>query len=79
MDKCSNGQSYLAVDKKDKVGLHSLKSLESLAQADWKSINPPPKYNHRSFRFWINGSNGKCFTVFNKHKGKKKTNKFTVV
>ncbi|XXG44595.1 hypothetical protein AAC387_Pa01g4355 [Persea americana] len=63
MDKCSEGQSYLAVDKHGNVGLHSLRSLASLAQADWKSINPPPNFNHRSFRFWQSRSTGKCLTV----------------
>lgn len=63
MDKCSEGQSYLTVDKHGNVGLHSLRSLASLAQADWKSINPPPNVNHRSFRFWQSRSTGKCLTV----------------
>ncbi|XP_056161493.1 uncharacterized protein LOC130135771 [Syzygium oleosum] len=64
MDKCSGGQSYLTVDKHGKVGLRSLTSLENIADADWKSINPPKKYNHREFRFWVSGSTGKCLTVF---------------
>ncbi|KAG9445799.1 hypothetical protein H6P81_011927 [Aristolochia fimbriata] len=68
MDKCSDGQNYLTVGKKGKVELGSLRSLATLGQADWKSINPPPEFNHRSFRFWVNRSNGKCLTVF---KGKK--------
>ncbi|KAL3752857.1 hypothetical protein ACJRO7_000285 [Eucalyptus globulus] len=64
MDKCSGGQSYLTVDKHGKVSLRSLNSLESIADADWKSINPPKKFNHREFRFWVSGSTGKCLTVF---------------
>ncbi|KAA8532186.1 hypothetical protein F0562_006672 [Nyssa sinensis] len=64
MDKCSGGQSYLTVDKHGKVNLRSLSSLESLAEADWKSINPPKKYNHSEFRFWVSHSTGKCLTVF---------------
>ncbi|XP_030528101.1 uncharacterized protein LOC115739236 [Rhodamnia argentea] len=64
MDKCSGGQSYLTVDKHGKVSLRSLKSLENIAGADWKSINPPKKFNHREFRFWVSGSTGKCLTVF---------------
>ena len=64
MDKCSGGQSYLTVDKLGKVSLRSLSSLESLAEADWKSINPPKELNHREFRFWLSGSTGQCLTVF---------------
>jgi len=64
MDKCSGGQTYLTVDKHGKVSLRSLRSLESLADADWKSYNPPKKLNHREFRFWVSRSTGKCLTVF---------------
>lgn len=64
MDKCSKGQSYLTVDKHGKVKLGFLNSLESLVEADWKSIAPPKKYNHREFRFWLSHSTGKCLTVF---------------
>lgn len=64
MDKCSDGQSYLTVDKHGKVRLRGLNSLENLAEAEWKSIAPPPEYNHREFRFWISHSTGKCLTVF---------------
>nr|XP_043621898.1 uncharacterized protein LOC122593539 [Erigeron canadensis] len=64
MDKCSGGQNYLTVDKHGKVSLRSLSSLENLAFADWKSINPPKHLNHRQFRFWVNGATGKCLTVF---------------
>ncbi|KAI9191444.1 hypothetical protein LWI28_008551 [Acer negundo] len=64
MDKCSGGQSYLTVDKEGKVSLRSLNSLERLSEADWKSYNPPPKFNHREFRFWVSHSIGKCLTVF---------------
>lgn len=64
MDRCSGGQSYLTGDKHGKVGLRSLNSLENIADADWKSINPPKKYNHREFRFWVSSSTGKCLTVF---------------
>ncbi|KAJ8527585.1 hypothetical protein K7X08_015036 [Anisodus acutangulus] len=71
MDKCSGGQSYLTVDKHGKVRLRSLNSLGSLAEADWKSIAPPKKYNHREFRFWISNSTGKCLTVF-EGRGKKR-------
>ncbi|CAM8952152.1 unnamed protein product [Rhodiola kirilowii] len=63
MDKCS-GESYLAVDEHGKVGLKSLGSLHDLAAADWKSINPPAKLNHKEFRFWVSRSTGKCLTVF---------------
>ncbi|GFS46138.1 hypothetical protein Acr_00g0100350 [Actinidia rufa] len=72
MDKCSGGQSYLTVDKHGRVSLRSLSSLETLAEADWKSINPPKNLNHRSFRFWVSRSTGKCLTVF-KGKTKKST------
>ncbi|KAL1806256.1 hypothetical protein ACET3Z_029324 [Daucus carota] len=64
MDKCSGGQNYLTVDKHGKVRLQSLESLESLAEADWKSYNPPPHLNHREYRFWFSRSTGKCLTVF---------------
>ncbi|KAJ4833639.1 hypothetical protein Tsubulata_001261 [Turnera subulata] len=64
MDKCAGGQTYLTVDKHGKVTLRPLKALESLAEADWKSINPPKKLNHRGFRFWLSHSTGKCLTVF---------------
>ncbi|KAJ0092609.1 hypothetical protein Patl1_27054 [Pistacia atlantica] len=71
MDKCSGGQSYLTVDNNGKVSLRSLTSLESLAEADWKSINPPKKLNHREFRFWVSSSTGKCLTVFPGKKNKR--------
>ncbi|KAF9620695.1 hypothetical protein IFM89_013995 [Coptis chinensis] len=64
MDKCSGGQSYLSVDQHGIVALRSLRSLKSLAQADWKSYNPPKNLNHREFRFWVSRSTGKCLTVF---------------
>ncbi|PIM97247.1 hypothetical protein CDL12_30285 [Handroanthus impetiginosus] len=54
MDKCSD-EMYLSVDKHGIVKLRALKRLSNLADADWKSINPPKKLNHRGFRFW--GSN----------------------
>lgn len=74
MDKCSSGQSYLTVDKHGKVSLRSLSSLESSSEADWKSFNPPKKYNHREFRFWQSGSTGKCLTVLGMGgKSKKRT------
>ncbi|GAA0152473.1 hypothetical protein LIER_10947 [Lithospermum erythrorhizon] len=63
MDRCSNGQSYLSTDKHGNVKLHALESLEDMGDADWKSINPPKKLNHREFRFWVNRSTGKCLTV----------------
>lgn len=63
MDKCSGGESYLTADKHGKVRLKSLSSLESLSEADWKSINPPKKLNHRQFRFWVSHSTRKCLTV----------------
>ncbi|XP_025015583.2 uncharacterized protein LOC112536906 [Ricinus communis] len=75
MDKCSKGGSYLTVDKHGKVSLRSLGSLESLAEADWKSVNPPKKLNHREFRFWVSHSTGKCLTVFG---GKTKKDKRSV-
>lgn len=71
MDKCSGGQTYLTVDKHGKVSLRSLKSLETLAEADWKSYNPPKKLNHREFRFWVSRSTGKCLTVFGGNKKKR--------
>ncbi|KAK2980968.1 hypothetical protein RJ640_018052 [Escallonia rubra] len=64
MDKCSGGQNYLTVDKYGRVSLRGLSSLESLAEADWKSINPPSNLNHHEFRFWLSRSTGKCLTVF---------------
>ncbi|KAH7670839.1 Ricin B-like lectins domain-containing protein, partial [Dioscorea alata] len=70
MDKCS-GQNYLTVDEHGVVELRSLHLLEDLGQADWKSVNPPPKYNHRNFRFWVNRSTGKCLTVFGGKKQKR--------
>ncbi|KAL2529920.1 uncharacterized protein Fot_22521 [Forsythia ovata] len=63
MNKCSNA-SYLTVDKHGTVSLRALESLNSLAEADWKSIAPPKKLNHREFRFWMSQSTGKCLTVF---------------
>ncbi|CAA2957800.1 Hypothetical predicted protein [Olea europaea subsp. europaea] len=63
MSKCSS-KSYLTVDNHGTVNLRALESLESLAEADWKSINPPKKLNHREFRFWMSRSTGKCLTVF---------------
>ncbi|KAL6221497.1 hypothetical protein ACLB2K_004893 [Fragaria x ananassa] len=71
MDKCSGGQTYLTVDKHGKVSLRLLKSLETLAEADWKSYNPPKKLNHREFRFWVSRSTGKCLTVFGGNKKKR--------
>lgn len=73
MDRCSGGQSYITVDKKGKVSLRSYKALQSLGEADWKSINPPKRLNHREFRFWVNRSTGKCLAVF-----EEKTDKRTV-
>ncbi|KAJ0483885.1 hypothetical protein HanIR_Chr13g0669631 [Helianthus annuus] len=64
MDKCSGGENYLTVSKHGKVSLQSLTSLESLAFADWKSIAPPKRLNHREFRFWVSRGTGKCLTVF---------------
>lgn len=64
MDKCSDGGSYLTVDKHCKARLQAQNSLKYLADADWKSINPPPHLNHREFRFWVSSSTGKCLTVF---------------
>ncbi|KAI3962194.1 hypothetical protein MKX01_030744 [Papaver californicum] len=52
MDKCSEGQTYLSVDKKGKVAI-----------PNWKSINPPSNLNHREVRFWVSHSTGKCLTV----------------
>nr|CAN75811.1 hypothetical protein VITISV_004632 [Vitis vinifera] len=72
MDKCSGGQSYLTADKHGKVSLRSLSSLKSLAEADWKSINPPKELNHRELRFWVHLGTGKCLTVFG-GKTKKRT------
>ncbi|KAL7176684.1 hypothetical protein ACSBR2_030100 [Camellia fascicularis] len=71
MDKCSGGQSYLTVDKNGKVSLRSLSSLENLAEADRKSINPPKNLNHQEFRFWVSNSSGKCLTVFGGKKEKR--------
>ncbi|KAI3470273.1 hypothetical protein Pfo_026936 [Paulownia fortunei] len=62
MDKCSD-ETYLTVDKHGTVNLRALKKLSNLADADWKSINPPKKLNHREFRFWVSHSTGKCLTV----------------
>ncbi|KAM0009758.1 putative ricin B-like lectin [Helianthus debilis subsp. tardiflorus] len=64
MDKCSGGENYLTVSKHGKVSLQSLTSVESLAFADWKSIAPPKRLNHREFRFWVSRGTGKCLTVF---------------
>ncbi|KAH7560597.1 hypothetical protein JRO89_XS10G0051300 [Xanthoceras sorbifolium] len=64
MDKCSGGQSYLTVNRQGKVSLRSLKSVERLSEADWKSFNPPKKLNHREVWFWVSRSTGKCLTVF---------------
>ncbi|KAJ1391219.1 hypothetical protein SESBI_36783 [Sesbania bispinosa] len=64
MDKCSRGQSHLTTDNNNKVSLRSLRSLQSLSAAEWKSINPPQELNHRGFRFWLSRSSGKCLTVF---------------
>lgn len=72
MDKCSGGQNYLTVDKHGKVSLRALRSLESLAEADWKSYNPPAHLNHGEYRFWMSRSTGKCLTVFG-GKSKKRT------
>ena len=67
MDKCSHGQSYLAViDSVGTVGLRSLSSLEDPAQADWKTLSPPPYREHQGFRYWMNGATGKCLTVLPK-------------
>ncbi|RZC86787.1 hypothetical protein C5167_030140 [Papaver somniferum] len=63
MDKCSEGQTYLSVDKKGKVAIRSLQALASLSQADWKSVNPPSHLNHREVRFCVSLSTGKCLTV----------------
>lgn len=63
MDKCSD-ETYLTVDKHGNLKLRALKKLSTLADADWKSINPPKKLNHREFRFWVSRSTGKCLTVF---------------
>ncbi|CAL1409308.1 unnamed protein product [Linum trigynum] len=67
MDKCSGEQSYLTVNKVGKVALRSSKSLESLAEDDWKSTNPPEKVKHRGYRFWLSSSSGKCLTVLGGH------------
>lgn len=71
MDKCSD-ESYLTVDKHGAVKLRALKKLSSLSDADWKSVNPPKKLNHREYRFWVSRSTGKCLTVF-EGKTKKRT------
>ncbi|PKI74987.1 hypothetical protein CRG98_004759 [Punica granatum] len=63
MDKCSGGASYLTVDKHGKVSLRSLNSLESLTEADWKSVAPMKQFNHQEYRFWVSSSTGKCLTV----------------
>ncbi|ERN20184.1 hypothetical protein AMTR_s00066p00110660 [Amborella trichopoda] len=73
MDKYSGGQSFLTVDSNGNVGLRGLSSLTSMAQADWKSINPPPKLNHREFCFWFSRSTGKCLTVFQEGNKQKRT------
>lgn len=62
MDKCSD-ETYLTVDKHGRVKLQALKKLSDLVDADWKSISPPTKLNHREFRFWVSHSTGKCLTV----------------
>ncbi|PIM99610.1 hypothetical protein CDL12_27894 [Handroanthus impetiginosus] len=62
-DKCSDDM-YLSVDKHGIVKLRALKRQSNMADADWKSINPPKKLNHRGFRFWVSHSTGKCLTVF---------------
>ena len=67
MDKCSKEETYLTVDKHGKVSLRPLSSLHSLAEADWKSINPPKKLDHQGFRFWISHATGKCLTVSEGH------------
>ncbi|CAN1286856.1 hypothetical protein LINPERPRIM_LOCUS19432 [Linum perenne] len=67
----SGYHSYLTVDRAGKVGLQALKSLKSLEDADWKSINLPMKLNHRGFRFWMSRSTGKCLTVLGVHGEKK--------
>ncbi|PON39103.1 hypothetical protein PanWU01x14_307410 [Parasponia andersonii] len=71
MDKCSQGQTYLTVDENGKVSLRPLSSLHSLAEADWKSFNPPEKLDHRGFRFWVSRATGKCLTVFGGHSKKR--------
>ncbi|XP_050203821.1 uncharacterized protein LOC126653873 [Mercurialis annua] len=71
MDKCSHGGTYLTVDKHGKVNLRSLKSLQNLSEADWKSVNPPKKLNHREFRFWVSRRTGKCLTVLHGKSHKK--------
>ncbi|KAL7123687.1 hypothetical protein ABFS83_07G111900 [Erythranthe nasuta] len=63
MDKCSD-ETYLTVDKHGNVKLRALEKLSNLGDADWKSINPPKKLNHREFRFWFSHSTRKCLTVF---------------
>uniref|UniRef100_A0A803Q9F6 Uncharacterized protein n=1 Tax=Cannabis sativa TaxID=3483 RepID=A0A803Q9F6_CANSA len=72
MDKCSDEDTYLTVDKHGKVSMRKLSSLHSLAEADWKSINPPKKLDHRELRFWVSNATGKCLTVFG-GKTKKRT------
>ncbi|KAH7547646.1 hypothetical protein FEM48_Zijuj01G0331900 [Ziziphus jujuba var. spinosa] len=67
----AGGQTYLTANKHGRVRLRSLNSLETLAEADWKSINPPVELNHREFRSWVSHSTGKCLTVF---KGKSQNN-----
>ncbi|KAI3927168.1 hypothetical protein MKW92_049031 [Papaver armeniacum] len=54
MDKCSEGQTYLTI--------RSLQALASVAQADWKSNNPPSHLNHREVRFWVSLNTGKYST-----------------
>ncbi|KAK9162450.1 hypothetical protein Syun_003352 [Stephania yunnanensis] len=72
MDKCSGGQNYMTVDEHGKVVLQSLRSLENIAQADWKSINPPKELNHQEYRFWVSHATGKCLTVFGGKKDEKR-------
>ncbi|KAG8369347.1 hypothetical protein BUALT_Bualt14G0001900 [Buddleja alternifolia] len=71
MDKCSD-ETYLTVDEHGRVKLRALKSLNTLVDAYWKSINPPKELNHRQFRFWVSHSTAKCLTVLN-GKTKKRT------
>ncbi|ONK77300.1 uncharacterized protein A4U43_C02F5120 [Asparagus officinalis] len=67
MDKCSNGHRYLSViDEIGTVGLQPLTSLKTPAQAEWKTLNPPPNFNHNGLRFWMNRFTGKCLTVLDK-------------
>ncbi|KAL3506982.1 hypothetical protein ACH5RR_032364 [Cinchona calisaya] len=43
------GQSYLMVDRHSKVRLRAMSSLDNLAGADWKSINPLKELNNSEF------------------------------